>query len=172
MSTNKKYYWIKLKENFFDTEELVLLQTTQDGYLYSDILLKMYLRSLKGEGRLMLNERMPYDAQMIATITRHQIGTVERALKMFERLGLIEILDNQAIYMLEVQSLIGEGSSEADRKKTYRDRMKQEKLLLGGGQTSGLSSPEKEKEKEKEREQEGEHEREKQNNDDDDDYGW
>ena len=45
MSDNKKYYWLKLKENFFDTEEMVLLQNSQDGYLYSDILLKMYLKS-------------------------------------------------------------------------------------------------------------------------------
>jgi predicted phage replisome organizer len=142
MSTNKKYYWMKLKDNFFDTEEMVLLQNTQDGYLYSDILLKMYLRSLKGEGRLMLNDRIPYDAQMIATITRHQVGTVDRALKAFENLGLIEVLDNKAIYMLDIQSLIGEGSSEADRKKAYRERMKTEQLLLGGGHLSGLSSPE------------------------------
>ena len=160
MATNKKYYWMKLKDNFFDTEELVLLQNTQDGYLYSDILLKMYLRSLKGDGRLMLNDRIPYDVNMIATLTRHQIGTVERALRAFERLGLIEILDNKAIYMLEIQSLIGEGSSEADRKKSYRERMKSEQLLLGGGHLSGHSSPEKELEKEKEREPEGEHERE------------
>lgn len=50
---NKKYYYLKLKENFFESEEMVLLQQMKDGYLYSDILLKMYLRSLKGEGQLM-----------------------------------------------------------------------------------------------------------------------
>ena len=48
--------------------------------LYSNILLKLYLKSLKNGGRLQLDEDIPYTAQMIATITRQQIGTVERAL--------------------------------------------------------------------------------------------
>ena len=47
MSDNKKYYYLKLKENFYDSEEMIILQNMQDGYLYSDILMKLYLRSLK-----------------------------------------------------------------------------------------------------------------------------
>ena len=53
MADNKKYYYLKLKEDFFDSDEMLLLQGMKDGYLYSDILMKMYLRSLKNEGRLM-----------------------------------------------------------------------------------------------------------------------
>ena len=49
----------------------------QDGVLYSNILLKLYLKSLKHGGRLQLDEDIPYTAQMIATITRQQIGTEE-----------------------------------------------------------------------------------------------
>lgn len=47
MADNKKYYYLKLKEDFFDSDEMLLLQGMKDGYLYSDILMKMYLRSLK-----------------------------------------------------------------------------------------------------------------------------
>ena len=54
----------------------------RDGVLYSNILLKLYLKSLKHGGRLQLDEDIPYTAQMIATITRQQIGTVERALQI------------------------------------------------------------------------------------------
>ena len=50
----------------------------QDGVLYSNILLKLYLKSLKHGGWLQLDEDIPYTAQMISTITRQQIGTVER----------------------------------------------------------------------------------------------
>ena len=46
MADNKKYYYLKLKEDFFDSDEMLLLQGMKDGYLYSDILMKMYLRSL------------------------------------------------------------------------------------------------------------------------------
>lgn len=59
MADNKKYYYLKLKEDFFDSDEMLLLQGMKDGYLYSDILMKMYLRSLKNEGRLMYKDYIP-----------------------------------------------------------------------------------------------------------------
>ena len=69
MSDNRKYYYLKLKENYFDDDSIVLLESMQDGVLYSNILLKLYLKSLKHGGRLQLDEDIPYTAQMIATIT-------------------------------------------------------------------------------------------------------
>ena len=83
MSENKKYYYMKLKENFFSSERMVVLETMPDGILYSNLLLKMYLMSLKHNGILLLHENLPHTPQTIATFTRHQIGTVERALQIF-----------------------------------------------------------------------------------------
>ena len=100
MSDNRKYYYLKLKENYFDDDSIVLLESMQDGVLYSNILLKLYLKSLKHGGRLQLDEDIPYTAQMIATITRQQIGTVERALQIFLKLGLVEVLDSGTFYIL------------------------------------------------------------------------
>ena len=56
----------ELKENYFDDDSIVLLESMQDGVLYSNILLKLYLKSLKHGGRLQLDENIPYTAQMIA----------------------------------------------------------------------------------------------------------
>ena len=75
MSDTKKYYYLKLKENFFNSDEIILIESMQDGMLYSNILLKLYLLSLKFNGYLRLNENMNYTAQMIATLTRHEVGT-------------------------------------------------------------------------------------------------
>lgn len=86
MADNRKYYYLKLKENFFDSDSIVLLEDMKDGILYSNILLKLYLKSLKNGGKLQLDEHIPYTAQMIATLTRHQIGTVERAFSHMGRL--------------------------------------------------------------------------------------
>ena len=91
MAENKKYYYLKLKENFFNSDEIVLIENMQDGILYSNILLKLYLLSLKYNGFLRLNENITYSAQMIATITRHEVGTVERALNIFLQFDLIII---------------------------------------------------------------------------------
>ena len=133
MSDNRKYYYLKLKENYFDDDSIVLLESMQDGVLYSNILLKLYLKSLKHGGRLQLDEDIPYTAQMIATITRQQVGTVERALQIFMKLGLVEPLQNGALYMSNIELLIGQSSTEGERKKKERMRLKRQKLLPSGG---------------------------------------
>jgi predicted phage replisome organizer len=130
MSDNKKYYYIKIKENFYDTDDIRLLQSMDNGYLYSDILMKLYLKSLKHNGKLMFKDHIPFNAKMIATITGHNIAIVEKALGIFVDIGLIEILDNGAIYMLDIQNFIGQSSTEADRKKEYRKRIAMEKNKL------------------------------------------
>lgn len=130
MSDNKKYYYLKLKEGFFDSEDMKLLQGMKEGYVYSDILLKLYLQSLRQEGRLMYRDIIPYTPDMISTVTRHPVSTVEKAMEIFEQMGFIEILDNGAIYMLDIQNFIGQSSSEADRKRSYRKSIEAEKLRL------------------------------------------
>ena len=151
MSDNRKYYYLKLKENYFDDDSIVLLESMQDGVLYSNILLKLYLKSLKHGGRLQLDENIPYTAQMIATITRQQIGTVERALQIFLKLGLVEVLDSGTFYMSNIELLIGQSSTEAERKRAAR---LQNKALsaprTNGGHLSDIRPPEIEIELEKE----------------------
>ena len=88
---------------------------------------------------------------MIATITRQQIGTVERALQIFLKLGLVELLDSGAYYMSNIELLIGQSSTEAERKRAAR---LQNKVLSAprtkGGHLSDIRPPEIEIEKEKE----------------------
>ena len=125
MSDNKKYYYMRLKENFFDSDQIVLLESMPDGVLYSNILLKMYLKSLKNNGLLMINDLIPYNAQMIATITRQPIGVVEKALGIFQALNLIDVLESGAIYMSDIELFIGQSSTEAERKKLRRHQVLQ-----------------------------------------------
>lgn len=150
MADNKTYYYLKLKENFFDSEDMKLLQGMKDGYLYSDILLKLYLISLSQDGRLMYRGIIPYTPEMVATVTRHQVGTVEKAMDVLEKMGFIEILDNGAIYMLDIQNFIGQSSTEADRKREYRNLINTEKKRICGnsnvsdvGQMAGQMSKQK-----------------------------
>ena len=151
MSDNRKYYYLKLKENFYNSETMVILESMQDGLLYSNLLLKMYLMSLKNGGILMLNDHLPHTPQTIATFTRHQVGTVERALKVFVEFGLVEILTDGAYYMADIQLLIGQSSTEAERKRAAR---LQNKALsaprTNGGHLSDIRPPEIEIELEKE----------------------
>ncbi len=152
MSDNKKYYYLKLRENFFDNDDVAILESMPDGILYSNILLKLYLRSLKNNGKLMFNDRIPYNAQMLSTITRQPVAVIEKAVGIFKEMGLIEVLDNGSIYMLDIQNFIGSSNTEADRKREYRRKIALEKgqKLLGhlSGQMSDEQAPEKEIKKE------------------------
>ncbi|MDN5577539.1 MAG: DnaD domain protein, partial [Lactococcus lactis] len=75
------------------------------------------------------------------TIVRHPVGVVEKALKAIVDLGLVEVMDNGAIYMLDIQNFIGRTSTEADRKKIYRAQIAKEKgLLIEDGRMSGQMS--------------------------------
>ena len=119
---------------------MVILESMQDGLLYSNLLLKMYLMSLKSGGILMLNDHLPHTPQTIATFTRHQVGTVERALKVFLEFGLVEILTDGAYYMTDIQLLIGQSSTEGERKKKERMRLKRQKTapIRRGGHLSTI----------------------------------
>ncbi len=144
MADNKKYYYLKLKDNFFESDEMIILESMPDGYVYSNILLKLYLRSLKNDGRLMFNDRIPFNTNLLAQVTRHSVGDIERAMKIFQELELIEVLDNGAIYLADIQNYIGHSSTEADRKRAYRARIsaEQKQLLMKSGQMSGQVSAE------------------------------
>ena len=155
MADNRKYYYLKLKENFFDGDSIVLLESMPDGILFSNILMKLYLKSLKNGGKLQLDEHIPYTAQMIATLTRHQIGTVERAIKVFLQLGLVEQLDGGLLYMTDIELMIGQSSTEGERKRAAR---RKNRALLpqrtNVGHLSDIRPPEIEKEIEIELEEE------------------
>ncbi|MBR7044799.1 MAG: phage replisome organizer N-terminal domain-containing protein [Lachnospiraceae bacterium] len=129
MSDSKQYYYIRLKEDFFREDAVIALESLDnpDGFRYSNIYLKMLLRSLRNDGKLMVSDVIPYNPTMLSTLTGHPVAIVEKALYYMENLGLIERLDNGAVYMLNIQTYIGRSSSEADRKKAYRDRIELEK---------------------------------------------
>lgn len=152
MSDNKKYYYLRVKENFYDSDEMIILESMPDGFLYSNILIKLYLRSLKNNGKLMFNDRIPFNSEMLSKITRHPVAVVEKAVSIFKEMNLIDVLDNGAIFMLDIESFIGKSNTEADRKRDYRRRIEKEKqkILLGhlSRQMSDEHPPELEIEKE------------------------
>ena len=130
MADKTKYYYLKIKENFFDSEDMKLLESMDNGYIYSNILMKMYLLSLKNGGKLMYKDKIPYNSKMLSTILNHNVDILDKAIKVFKELNLIEILDSGAIFMLDIQNYIGKSSDEADRIRKYRNKINTEKTEL------------------------------------------
>lgn len=140
-----RYFYLMLKENFYDSDDMVLLESMENGYKYSNILLKLYLRSLKDKGKLMYKDRIPYSVEMLAKLTRYDPDTVRRAIEIFRNMGIIEILDNGAIFMMDIENYIGKSSTEADRRRAYDRRIAAEKkeLLLANSEKTCENSCEK-----------------------------
>lgn len=152
MSDNRKYYFLKVKENYFYSEEMKLIEAMDNGYIYSNILLKMSLLSLKNEGKLLFKDAFPYNNKMLSTILNHDIDHIEKSLKIFQNLELIKILPDKTIYMMQIEELVGHGSTEAERKSRYRTRIKEDECKQIGtkaglcppalGQSPGQNPPE------------------------------
>ena len=124
MSDNKKYYYLKLKDNFFDRPEIRAIESMQNGYEYICIMQKMYLRSLEREGKLMLTDTIPYDLTMLSKVLNHRDDTIKCAIEIFLKLGLCDVMSDQSIYMTEIQNFIGQSSTEGERKKIFREKIK------------------------------------------------
>ena len=129
MANKSSYYYLKIKENFFDTEDMKLLESMDNGYQYSNILMKMYLLSLKNGGKLMYKDKIPYNSKMLSTILNHNIDILDKAIQIFKELNLIEVMDTGAIFMIDIQNFIGQSSDEADRIRAFRKRIESEKMI-------------------------------------------
>ena len=125
MNENRNYY-LRLDEHFFDSDEMKYIQSMEDGYLYSDILMKLYLCSIKDDGFLAKNGAA-YSPEKLAVITGHNTDTVTRALAVLTQEGFIGRTKNGTYYLQDFQEHIGSSASEAERKRRYRARIAADK---------------------------------------------
>ncbi len=128
-SRDKKYWWMRLKENFFDEEQIDWLLEQKNGRDYCIFYLKLCLKSLKNEGVLLRkigDFYIPYDIDKIAEFTKFDRDTVVVAIDLLKRIGLISIEADGAIYMNQVDELIGVSSKKADDMRALRKKQKLE----------------------------------------------
>lgn len=123
MSENKRYYWLKLQETFFEDDTIDFIESQENGERYVLFYLKLCLKALKNEGKLIryVGELlMPYDEAGIAKLTRTNIDTVRSALILFANIGLIKRLETGEIYLTQLNELIGSETDAAKRKRKQR----------------------------------------------------
>jgi len=121
-----KYYWLKLKRDFFKRHDIRIIEAMPNGKDYILFYLKLLCESVDHEGRLRFSENIPYNAQMLATITDTNKDTVDAAVKLFTELGMMEMLDDGTLYMTECERMIGSAADNdhALRQARYRERQK------------------------------------------------
>ena len=137
----KKYYWLKLKENFFEEDTIEWLEEQENGVYYSNFYLKLCLKSLKTNGILIRNVGeilIPYDVKKLSEITRVKIDTVIVAMELFKKIGLVQILDNGEIYLTQLELMVGSETSKAQIMRNKRAREKKKGLKGGNNVTQKL----------------------------------
>ena len=144
INDSKKYYWLKLDRNFFKRHDIRIVETMPNGKDYILFYLKLLCESTSHEGCLRFSDTIPYNDDMLATVTNTNIDVVRSAIKIFRELHMLDILDDGTIYMQEVAKLVGSETGKARRMRTYRN---EQKMLTGSNEPN--CSLEKEIEKEK-----------------------
>lgn len=124
MAESKKYFWLKLKRDFFKRHDVRIIEEMPNGKDYILFYLKLLLESIDHEGELRFSDAIPYNEQMLAVITNTNVDIVRSAMKVFVELNMIEIFDDKTIYMAEVQKLIGSETAGAERVRKHRENRK------------------------------------------------
>ena len=125
---SKKYYWLKLNVDFFEKEEIKLIENMKNGKEYIIFYMKLLLKSVNSEGKLLFKDVIPYTDDMLATVTGTDIDVVRSAVNLFLKLDLMQKLDDGALFMLETQKMIGHETEWARKKREYREKKKVEAL--------------------------------------------
>lgn len=134
----KRYYWLKLPEDFFGDKAIKRLRKIAGGDTYVIIYLKMMLRSLKDDGYLYydgLEEDFPAE---LALDLDEEEDNVQVTLNFLLQHGKLEIRSEQEYFMPDMN--IGSETAAAERKRAERERKRQQSLLSNEPETSGCDN--------------------------------
>ena len=124
MSEVKRFYWLKLKRDFFKRHDIMVIESMPNGKEYVLFYLKLMAESIDHEGMLRFNDTIPYNEDMLSTITNTNVDIVRNALKLLHGLGMVEVLSDQTIYVREVKKMIGSETNYAEKMRESRARKK------------------------------------------------
>lgn len=132
MAETKKYFWLRLKRDFFKRHDIRILEAMPNGKEIVLFYLKLLTESIDHEGLLRFSESVPYTPKMLAVITNTDEEIAEDAITELIELGLLEILDDETYKINGIQDMIGTAEQDEHtrestrlRVKAYRERQKE-----------------------------------------------
>lgn len=161
MST-KRYFWLKLKENFFQDKTIKKLRKIAGGDTYTVIYLKLMLLGLKDGGKLFFDGVENSFHEELALEIDEDSENVKFTLMFLEKTGLLEEINESELFLTRMPEMIG---SETDKAELMRRKRAQNRVQSGNNVTGALPGvtlcyTEIEKEKDKEIDTEIEREKE------------
>ena len=154
MADSKKYYWIKLKTDFFDQDTIDFLMGQENGTEYVVIYQMLLLKTAQQGGYLgtkMAEVMVPYDLKKIVRDTKYfDYDTVTIALELFKKLGLVYEESNHILKLTGAEQFVGSESKWAEKKRIYRGSQRTIQGQIGDNVRQEIDI-DKEIEKEKEK---------------------
>lgn len=123
MSDNKRYYWLKLKDDFFDSRKMKKLRKVAGGDTYTIIYLKLQLLSINNEGVIEFEGTDEDIYHQLALDIDEEIDDIKMTLAFCNANDLIEYV-NEDVFLNEVPALIGSESQSARRVRKHRKKKK------------------------------------------------
>jgi predicted phage replisome organizer len=128
--------WIKLSVSMFDDEKIRLIESMPDSDTVLTIWIKLLVLAGKtnATGYLYLSQNIPYTDEMLATIFNRPLNTVRYALETFKQFGMVEIDDNNFMYISnweKHQTLDKAEKIKEQTKKRVAEHRERKKLELG-----------------------------------------
>ena len=149
MSENKRYYWLKLKKDFFNQKMIKILSTFPQGDKMILTFLKIELHALENDGYIYYENMLPTFEQELAIAIDEETETVKTTLEMLIKFGAIEKKDEKTYYITALEDCIGSETKDL-QKKTPKQTNKSQRGNFP--QNDGNFPPEIEKETDKEKE--------------------
>lgn len=154
----KRYYWLKLQEDFFSSPKIKKLRRIAGGDTYTVIYLKMQLLSIKNGGVIEYQGIEQTFAEELALILDEDTENVKVTLSFLASQGLIEQSDDKSFLLTQAAENIGSESESASRVRAFRSKTTAEALQCNSVVTpcNNLLTLDKEKDKDRDKEKEGE----------------
>ena len=120
-TSNKRYYWLQLKENFFNSKEMKLMRKLPGGEEITIIYLKIMLTSLENEGVIFYEGLAEDLAEELALEIGEDVESIRMALMFMEKKRLITTNDNYSYKLEQVPELVGSETASARRVRKHRE---------------------------------------------------
>lgn len=127
---NKKYFWFKLKEDFFQSKEIKMIRKLPSGADILIVLLKLQLKSLSTNGIIEIDGLCDSIEDEISVIIDEDINLIKLSLAALRRFDLISLVDTKDIKMLLHNELVGSETASTIRSRKSRELSKKEEKAL------------------------------------------
>ena len=118
----KRYYWLKLKENFFNQKEIKRLRRLAGGDTFTIIYLKLLLLSLKAEGKIYFDGVGNDFIDELSLEIDEDAENIKLTLAYLQAKGLLEVVNESEYFMADIPSMIGSESASASRVRRHRQK--------------------------------------------------